>query len=163
MVERGAFRLDLYYRLSVIPIRIPPLRERGDCVLPLLHHYIDFFAERMGQRRRLTRAVSEVLMAYPWPGNVRELANLCERLVVMAETELIGLADLPPDILDRSGKSALVQTGPEERTLGQVLENTERTLLLEARQRHGSQMLMAKALGIDQSTVARKMKKYGIL
>jgi transcriptional regulator with PAS, ATPase and Fis domain len=163
MVERGTFRLDLYYRLSVIPISIPPLRERGDCILPLLHHYIDHFGERMGQRRRLTRAASEVLMAYPWPGNVRELANLCERLVVMSETELIGLADLPPDILDRSGKAALVQTGPEERTLGQVLENTERTLLLEARQRHGSQMLMAKALGIDQSTVARKMKKYGIL
>jgi len=163
MVERGAFRLDLYYRLSVIPIAIPPLRERADCILPLLHHYIDFFAERMGQRRRLTRAASEVLMTYPWPGNVRELANLCERLVVMSETELIGLADLPPDILDRSGRGALVAAGPEERTLSQALESTERTLLLEARQRHGNQMAMARALGIDQSTVARKMKKYGIL
>jgi transcriptional regulator with PAS, ATPase and Fis domain len=102
-------------------------------------------------------------MAYPWPGNVRELANLCERLVVMSETELIGLSDLPPDILDRSGKAALVTAGPEERTLCQALESTERSLLLEARQRHGSQVLMAQALGVDQSTVARKMKKYGIL
>ena len=163
MVERGTFRLDLFYRLSVIPIAIPPLRERTDCILPLLHHYTEFFAERMGLSRRFTRAASEVLIAYPWPGNVRELANLCERLVVMSESELIGLADLPPDILGRAGKAALVQTGPEELTLNQVLENTERSLLLEARQRHGSQMLMAKALGVDQSTVARKMKKYGIL
>jgi PAS domain S-box-containing protein len=163
MVERGTFRLDLFYRLSVIPIAIPPRRERTDCILPLLHHYTEFFAERMGLSRRFTRAASEVLIAYPWPGNVRELANLCERLVVMSESELIGLADLPPDILGRAGKAALVQTGPEELTLNQVLENTERSLLLEARQRHGSQMLMAKALGVDQSTVARKMKKYGIL
>jgi len=163
MVDRGAFRLDLFYRLSVIPITIPPLRERTDCILPLLHHYTDYFAERMGVRRRLTRAASDVLMAYPWPGNVRELANLCERLVVMSEAELIGLADLPPDILGRGGKASLVPTGPEERTLGEALESTERTLLLEARQRHGNQVAMARALGIDQSTVARKLKKYGML
>jgi PAS domain S-box-containing protein len=162
MVDRGDFRLDLYYRLSVIPIGIPPLRERSDCILPLLQHYTEFFAERMGLSRRFTKAASEVLIAYPWPGNVRELANLCERLVVMSESELIGLADLPPDILGRAGKATLVQDGPEEMTLNQVLENTERSLLLEARQRHGSQMLMAKALGVDQSTVARKMKKHGI-
>jgi transcriptional regulator with PAS, ATPase and Fis domain len=163
MVDRGAFRLDLYYRLSVIPISIPPLRERTDCILPLLHHYTDFFAERMGLRRRFTRAASDVLLAYPWPGNVRELANLCERLVVMSESELIGLADLPPDILGKAGKAALALHGPETLTLNEALESAERTLLMEARQRLGNQMAMAKALGIDQSTVARKMKKYGIL
>ena len=160
MVERGTFRLDLYYRLSVIPISIPPLRERTDCILPLLHHYTDFFAERMGLRRRFTRAASDVLLAYTWPGNVRELANLCERLVVMSESELIGLADLPPDIL---GKAGLAPHGPEAQTLNETLERTERTLLMEARQRLGNQMAMARALGIDQSTVARKMKKYGII
>ena len=162
MVERGTFRLDLYYRLSVIPISIPPLRERTDCILPLLHHYTDFFAERLGLRRRFTRAASDALIAYPWPGNVRELANLCERLVVMSEAELIGLADLPPDILGRAGKAALAQNGPAELTLGEALEATERTMLLEARQRFGNQVAMARALGVDQSTVARKMKKYGI-
>jgi PAS domain S-box-containing protein len=161
MVDRGAFRLDLYYRLSVIPIHIPPLRERTDCILPLLRHYAEAFAARMGVRRRFSRAASEVLLAYPWPGNVRELANLCERLVVMSESELIGLADLPADILGRADKAALVQAGPEA-TLGQALEATERSLLQEARQRHGNQALMAKALGVDQSTIARKMKKYGL-
>jgi DNA-binding NtrC family response regulator len=162
MVERGAFRLDLYYRLSVIPLPIPPLRERTDCVLPLLNHYTAFFAERMGVRRRLTRAASEALLAYPWPGNVRELANLCERLVVMTESELVGLADLPPDVLDRAGKVGLAPSSPEDLDLGRALESTERTLLLEARQRFGSQVAMARALGVDQSTVARKMKKHGI-
>jgi transcriptional regulator with PAS, ATPase and Fis domain len=162
MVERGAFRLDLFYRLSVIPIAIPPLRERAECILPLLRHYTGFFAERMGVSRRFSRAASEALIAYPWRGNVRELANLCERLVVMSESELIGLADLPPDILGQNGPAALAQDGPEALTLNQVLDNTERRLLLEARQRHGSQTLMAKALGIDQSTVARKLKKHGI-
>ena len=162
MVDRGSFRLDLYYRLSVIPIHIPPLRERTDCILPLLRHYVEHFSARMGVIRRITRAASEVLLAYPWRGNVRELANLCERLVVMSESELIGLADLPADILGQAGKAALAQAEPQL-TLNQTLENTERTLLQEARQRHGNQALMAKALGIDQSTVARKMKKYGLV
>jgi PAS domain S-box-containing protein len=161
MVDRGAFRLDLFYRLSVIPIAIPPLRERTDCILPLLHHYTEFFAERMGVSRRLTKAASDALLAYSWPGNVRQLANLCERLVVMAESELIGLADLPPDILGQAGMAPLASAGPEP-TLAQALENTERTMLLEARQRHGRQVEMAKALGIDQSTIARKLKKFGI-
>ena len=162
MVDRGTFRLDLFYRLSVIPLLIPPLRERSDCILPLLNHYTDFFAERMGVRRRLTRAASEALLAYPWPGNVRELANLCERLVVMCETELIGLADLPPDVLGRAGKAALVSSGSEDLNLVRALEHTERTLLLEARQRCGGQVAMARALGVDQSTVARKLKKHGL-
>jgi PAS domain S-box-containing protein len=161
MVDRGTFRLDLFYRLSVIPIAIPPLRERTDCILPLLHYYTEFFAERTGVSRRLTKAASDALLSYSWPGNVRQLANLCERLVVMTESELIGLSDLPPDILGQTGMAPLVSTGPEL-TLAQALENTERTLLMEARQRHGKQVEMAKALGIDQSTIARKLKKYGI-
>ncbi|MFL5263538.1 MAG: sigma 54-interacting transcriptional regulator [Anaeromyxobacteraceae bacterium] len=163
MVDHGAFRLDLFYRLSVIPLHVPPLRERTDCILPMLRHYVDAFAERVGVRRRLSRAASEALLAYPWPGNVRELMNLCERLVVMSETELIDVADLPRDVVARSEKSATAAAPlPEELTLAQALESTERAMLLEARRRHGNQTRMAEALGVDQSTVARKLKKYGI-
>ncbi len=163
MVDHGAFRLDLFYRLSVIPLQVPPLRERTECILPMLRHYVDLFGERLGVRRRFSRAASEALLAYPWPGNVRELMNLCERLVVMSDAELIDLPDLPRDIVGRSGKSATAPgSWPEEFTLGQAVESTERAMLLEARQRHGNQTRMAQALGIDQSTVARKMKKYGI-
>jgi transcriptional regulator with PAS, ATPase and Fis domain len=162
MVDRGAFRLDLFYRLSVIPLHVPPLRERAECILPALRHYLDLFSDRLGVRRRLSRAASEALLVYPWPGNVRELMNLCERLVVMTEGELIDLSDLPEDVVRRSGKSATAVGKPEDLTLAQAVEGAERALLLAARQRHGNQSRMAEALGVDQSTIARKMKKYGI-
>ncbi len=163
MVDRGAFRLDLFYRLSVIPLHVPPLRERTECILPMLRHYVDHFGERLGVRRRFSRAASEALLAYPWPGNVRELMNLCERLVVMSDVELIDLADLPRDVVGRSGKGGAAPAGwPEEFTLDQAVESTERAMLLAARERHGNQTSMARALGVDQSTVARKLKKYGI-
>jgi PAS domain S-box-containing protein len=162
MVDKGAFRLDLFYRLSVIPLHVPPLRERTECILPTLRHYLDEFGERVGARRRLSRAACDALQAYPWPGNVRELINLCERLVVMTEAETVDVADLPADLVGRSGKSAGPTEWPEEFTLEQALESTERAVLLRARQRLGNQALIAEALGVNQSTVARKLKKYGI-
>jgi len=163
MVDQGAFRLDLYYRLSVIPLHVPSLRERTECILPLLRHYLELLGERLGVRRRFSRAASEALLAYPWPGNVRELMNLCERLVVMSDAELIDLSDLPGDVVDRAGKAGTVPgRWHEEFTLPQAVESTERAMLLAARERHGNQTAMARALGVDQSTVARKMKKYGI-
>jgi transcriptional regulator with PAS, ATPase and Fis domain len=160
MVATGTFRLDLYYRLSVIPIFIPPLRARTECILPLLHHFVDLFDARAGVRRRLSRAATEALLAYPWPGNVRELANLCERVVVMSESELIGLGDLPSEFL--GGHPAPPPAGQEELHLDKARAGTERALLLEARQHHRTQAMMAKALGVNQSTVARKLKRYGI-
>jgi len=163
MVDQGAFRLDLYYRLSVIPLHVPSLRERTECILPLLRHYLELLGERLGVRRRFSRAATEALLAYPWPGNVRELMNLCERLVVMSDAELIDFSDLPGDVVDRAGKAGTVPgRWHEEFTLPQAVESTERAMLLAARERHGNQTAMARALGVDQSTVARKMKKYGI-
>jgi len=163
MVDQGAFRLDLYYRLSVIPLHVPSLRERTECILPLLRHYLELLGERLGVRRRFSRAATEALLAYPWPGNVRELMNLCERLVVMSDAELIDLSDLPGDVVDRAGKAGTVPgSWQEEFTLPQAVESTERAMLLAARERHGNQTAMARALGVDQSTIARKMKKYGI-
>ncbi|HUL58008.1 MAG TPA: sigma 54-interacting transcriptional regulator [Anaeromyxobacteraceae bacterium] len=162
MVEQGAFRLDLYYRLSVIPLAVPPLRERTECILPTLRHYVGLYAERLGVRRRLSRAAIDALLGYPWPGNVRELINLCERLVVMSEAELIDVTDLPPDIVRRAGSAPAPVGWPEEFSLEQAVESTERAILLRARARYGNQAKVARALGVNQSTVARKMKKYGI-
>jgi DNA-binding NtrC family response regulator len=159
----GRFRLDLYYRLSVIPLHVPPLRERTECILPTLRHHVELFAERVGVRRRLSRAACEALLVYPWPGNVRELINLCERLVVMTDAELIDVSDLPPSYVARDGKGEAAADGwSEDTTLDRAVEITERALLLRAKERFGNQALMAKALGINQSTVARKMKKYGL-
>jgi PAS domain S-box-containing protein len=164
MVTSGAFRLDLFYRLNVIPLQVPALRDRPDCILPALRRYLDEFGERIGGRRRLSRAASEVLLAYAWPGNMRELINVCERLAVMSDTEVIDVGDLPVDIVGAAAgsSSATSQEWPEAMTLAQVLDSTERELLLRARARHGSQARMAAALGVDQSTIARKLKRHGI-
>ncbi len=163
MVEKGEFRLDLYYRLNVIPIHVPPVRERKECILPLLRHYIDSFAAKHGVRKKLSRAASDALLAYPYPGNVRELINLCERLVVMTDTESIDLGDLPKVVLQRSGEAGLGEgRWPDQVTLKEAQESVERSLLLEGRERYGNQTRMATALGIHQSTIARKLKRYGI-
>ncbi len=161
MVDHGLFRLDLYYRLNVIPLTIPPLRERPECILPVLRHYVDHYSARLGTRRRLSRAATDALLSYRWPGNVRELMNLCERMVVMSDTEVIDSGDLPPNVT-AAVTAATPASFHEETTLGEAIERTERVMLLRARQRHGNQTDMARALGVNQSTIARKLKRYGI-
>jgi PAS domain S-box-containing protein len=163
MVDQGLFRLDLFYRLNVIPLSIPPLRERAECILPVLRHYVDHFSARFGTRRRLSRAAADALLSYRWPGNVRELMNLCERLVVMSETEVIDVGDLPPSVVSAAaGAAAPPAAFDDETTLEEAIERAERVVLLRARQRHRSQTDMARALGVNQSTIARKLKRYGI-
>jgi PAS domain S-box-containing protein len=163
MVDQGLFRLDLFYRLNVIPLVIPPLRERPECILPVLHYYVDFYGARLGTRRRLSRSATDALLSYRWPGNVRELMNLCERLVVMSDTELIDGSDLPPHIAAAAAEPSAAQAAWEgETSLDAAIERTERVMLLRARQRFDNQSDMARALGVNQSTVARKLKRYGI-
>ena len=163
MVDQGLFRLDLFYRLNVIPLSIPPLRERPECILPMLRHYVEHYSSRLGTRRRLSRAATDTLLAYRWPGNVRELMNLCERLVVMSDTEVIDAGDLPPNVTASAGEGAVAPAAlDDETTLDEAIARTERVMLLRARQRHGNQTDMARALGVNQSTVARKLKRYGI-
>jgi DNA-binding NtrC family response regulator len=129
----------------------------------VLRHYVEHYSARLGARRRLSRAATDTLLAYRWPGNVRELMNLCERLVVMSDTEVIDAGDLPPNITAATGEGAQVPTVlGEETSLDEALERTERIMLLRARQRHGNQTDMARALGVNQSTIARKLKRYGI-
>ncbi|MGC4000899.1 MAG: sigma 54-interacting transcriptional regulator [Anaeromyxobacter sp.] len=162
MVDAGTFRLDLYYRLNVIPLLIPPLRERAECLVPVLRHYVDLYAGRLGVRRRLSRAATDVLLAYPWPGNVRELMNLCERLVVMAEGEVIDVPDLPAGLSAAATRAPAPAAWEDEVTLDEAVARTERALLQRARARFSSQAEMARSLGVNQSTVARKLKRYGI-
>lgn len=164
MIESGSFRLDLYYRLNVIPIHVPALRERKDCLVPLIRHYVDHFSAINKVSKRLTRAALENLANYAFPGNVRELMNISERLVVMSETEVIDLADLPSQIVG-SVKAGIPEdlAWPEAMTLQQALETVERNLLTRARERYHNQSRIAAALGVNQSTIARKLKRYGLL
>ena len=164
MVEQGMFRLDLYYRLNVIPIQVPAIRERTDCIVPLIRHYIDVFNHQVGTHKRLTRAALDVLTVYSYPGNVRELMNICERLVVMAETDLIDLADLPHQIavqpVEEQFLSERLAVGV---SLQQTLETVEKKVLEKALQQYRNQSEIATALGVNQSTIARKLKKFGLV
>ena len=163
-VEQKKFRADLFYRLSVIPIKIPALRERRECLVPLIKKYIDFYAQRSKVRRRLSSEALDALTHYSYPGNVRELMNICERLIVMSDTEVIDVADLPQDVTAGADIAASYAPIPQDRpiSLAQVLENVEKRVLQNARQRCRSQEEIARALGLSQPTVARKLHKYGI-
>jgi len=163
MIEKGTFRLDLYYRLNVIPLHVPAVRERKDCLVPLIRHYIDHFAVLNNVPRRLSRSALDALLNYTFPGNVRELMNICERLVVMSETELIDHADLPSHILGSLKVAAPEDLHwSEETSLQQAVETLERNLLAKAQERHRNQAKIAEVLGVNQSTIARKLKRYGL-
>ncbi len=163
IVERGEFRLDLYYRLNVIPIQMPALRERYDCIIPLIKHYIEIFSKQTDSHKRLTRAALDAMTAYPYPGNVRELKNICERLVVMAETELIDLPDLPIQITSHTQEKQFpVDQLIPGMSLQQTLDQVEKDLLNKALQQFNNQTEIAEALNVNQSTIARKIKKHGL-
>lgn len=164
MVQRGEFRKDLYYRLNVIPLWIPPLRERRECIFPMLQHYLERFCAKIQKPAlRLSREAADALIAYDYPGNVRELVNLCERLAVMCENNPIRLGDLPQNVTcrprDWEGSDTLSLEGT---SLKALLEAAECRILTKALETYGSQWTVARKLGINQSTVSRKMKKYGL-
>lgn len=163
MVEERLFRQDLYYRLKVIPLSIPPLRDRKECLLPLLRHFINYFARKTGSAKRLSNAAVDALMAYSFPGNVRELMNICERMVVISEMEIIDLQDLPRDVIAKTEKTADVWgPWPAQMNLDQIRQSVERAVLLDTLTVSKKQSQIAKALGISQPTIARRMKKYGL-
>jgi PAS domain S-box-containing protein len=166
MVAEGSFRQDLFYRLHVIPIRVPPLRERRECILPLIRHYLEHFTSRLDRSKppQIGREAMDALMTYPYPGNVRELINLCERMVVMAEEEHINLEHLPASVITASaeainGYACEFKPGA---TLSEMLDAVERRILTEARHRCDNQAQMAELLRVNQSTIARKLKKHGL-
>ena len=164
LVQEGLFRVDLFYRLSVIPLRVPALRERKECLVPLIRAYVDQFAERSRCTRRLTRAALDHLASYPFPGNVRELMNICERLVVMSDADLIDVSDLPEAVVMGGGgvESGLAGPWPGTMSMHQIVESVERAVLLQAGRRWRKQHEIAAALDMSQPTVARKLQKYGI-
>jgi PAS domain S-box-containing protein len=167
MVAQGQFRLDLFYRLNVIPITVPPLREREACKLPLIQHYIGHFNTKLkgGKPPRLSRRALDALLVYAFPGNIRELMNICERLVVMAESPRIDVEDLPAAVT--AGLATSLDCGLKMFENGGNLIRTmaavERRIIVEALDKHGTQAKAAQALGVNQSTIARKMKKHALV
>jgi len=156
LVRSGAFRKDLFYRLRVIPLELPPLRERLDDILPLARLFIARTCrENACGPCALSSEVLDALCAYSWPGNVRELENAIERAVVLAEGQpRIELGDLPAEL-----RAPSVELATEVLTLAEV----ERRHVLATLDRfHGHRADTARALGIGENTLWRKLKAYGV-
>lgn len=155
-VQEGSFRQDLYFRLSVVPIHIPPLRERPQDIYTMITQFTHRFNTLYRKEKHFGEQAIEQLLQYHWPGNVRELEHLIERLILTAEEQVIGVNDLPEAV--RGGmKKSVPQDG---KTLEQMLEEFEAQIIQSAYQTHNSTPKLARFLGISQPTAVRKIRKY---
>ncbi|MHC4880558.1 MAG: sigma-54-dependent transcriptional regulator [Planctomycetota bacterium] len=164
LVRQGKFRQDLYYRINVITITQPPLRDRiGDIPL-LVDHYLEEMNERNGKSvRRFDDSAIQAMQRYSWPGNVRELVNVVERAVVLAKGEVVSLDDLPDNIKRQEQNRNLVPVGSGSGSLRTALVEPEKQIILNALEQHGwNRQNTAAALGINRTTLYKKMKKYDI-
>jgi two-component system response regulator AtoC len=161
LVEAGKFREDLFYRLNVINLEVPPLRARGNDVLMLAQHFIQQFAQQTEKRvTGMLSATAERLLTYDWPGNVRELQNCIERAVVLTEYDRLTLEDLPPLIATRPRTQPLFATNDAAAlpTLDEIERRyIEHVLTLVG----GNKTLAARFLGVDRRTLHRKFPAAG--
>jgi sigma-54 dependent transcriptional regulator, acetoin dehydrogenase operon transcriptional activator AcoR len=156
-VEAGRFRRDLFYRISVTSLTVPPLRDRGDDIEPMVEHFNRMLSARHRlPMRRFAADAMDALRRYRWPGNVRELRNLIERLLLTSDDELVTLEDLPADLIDDrppSGREAA----------GASIGDAERDAIVRALDHeHGNLAAAARRLGVSRSTIYRKMSHYGL-
>ncbi|SFH06030.1 PAS domain S-box-containing protein [Desulfotomaculum arcticum] len=161
LIDENLFREDLYYRLNVVPVVIPPLRHRREDIPHLINHFVRKFNEQLGTRKSISKEVMNTLITYDWPGNVRELENLVERLMITSAANIIAAIDLPERITQVGGSSVknkvmVVDLCP----MKDAIEQIETQLLEKAHSKYKNTYRMAEVLGINQSTVVRKMKKY---
>jgi two-component system nitrogen regulation response regulator NtrX len=163
-IRAGRFREDLYFRLNVIPIFVPPLRERQDDIPLLADHFMAGFAREYGRRAKsFERGALRALQLYPWPGNVRELRNVIERLMIMVPGDAISSTDL--SFLDSGGSTRppAPELPAERRTLHEARGQFERDLILRTlAEQQGNMSRTAEVLGVERSNLYRKMKAFGI-
>lgn len=155
MIAKKLFRADLYYRLNVIPIYVPPLRERRDDIPSLVHFFLGRYNKRHGTRKVLSKEAMSHLLTYPWPGNVREVANVIERLVVITHGDYILPNNLPREISEKPGREVL----DNGLTLKEQMERTEISIIRKAVEKFGSARKAAPHLGMDATSLTRKMKR----
>lgn len=159
LTREGQFREDLYYRLSVAPLSIPPLRERREDIPLLTHHLLSHLQERLSKRVQITERAVNALQEYDWPGNVRELENIIERLVVFDKKGEIDGVDLPSSFHEQTKNlGEVVVRLPDD---GLVLEDLERDLIRAALEKHEwNQTRAARYLGLTRNTLIYRMQKY---
>jgi transcriptional regulator with PAS, ATPase and Fis domain len=158
MIADGSFREDLFYRLNVIEVVLPPLRERREDIPALAEHFMARVGSKLGRDVRLSADAVERLLRYPWPGNVRELENALERAAILARRDAVTPEDLPPHV------AAGLSLGPSPALPRQTtLAETERDHILTTLERFGrNHSAAAEALGIGRTTLWRKLKEYGL-
>lgn len=153
--KKGLFRKDLYYRLNVIQIQIPSLRERRDDILPLIDYFTEKNNEKYGLHKSFQPHALEALVNYSWPGNVRELSNIVERALMTSEGDQIQREVLPAEVLKEEEKQTR-----DVNDLNKAIEEFEGELIRDAYRKYGSSIGVGKALGISQPTAYRKIQKY---
>lgn len=154
MLDHGQFREDLFYRLNVVELNLPPLRERRAEIIPLLEHYLSLWNQKYQQHKSLSPEVLEALSHYAWPGNIRELVNLVERLCVVTRQDHIELQDLPEHL------SVQCDVASTPLSLKAQVLAYERQLIIEALAVHGSIRATAQALQVEQSTLVKKIARF---
>lgn len=162
LVQEGAFREDLFYRLNVLPIEVPPLRERKEDILPLALHFIQLYNEKYGVEKRLDSKALPVLESYSWPGNVRELQNVMERLLVITDGEMIEAGSVQEQLARFGNRFHSPITVNELMPIQEAKELLEKKLISMAFDSYPSVRKAAEALGLDHSNILRKAAKYGL-
>jgi len=164
-VKEGAFRQDLYFRLNVIQISIPPLRHRLDDILPLTRFFIDHYNHKFRRSiEGVSDAAAKLLLSHDWPGNVRELRNAIERAMILEESALITTPSLPISVAhSESGAAPTAEPAAVAANDGLSLEENERSLLARALEKaNGNQTQAARLLRVTRDTLRYKMKKFNM-
>jgi DNA-binding NtrC family response regulator len=165
-VEKGEFRVDLFYRLNAFSLHLPPLRERKGDIAPLARHFLKGYSEKYGKLalKDISPEAQELLAAYRWPGNIRELRNVVERIVVLETDEIVRPEHLPAEILHlKEGVPAKPASGLTIPDTGLSLEEVERNLIIQALEKAGqNKTVAAKLLGITYDSLRYQVKKFGL-
>lgn len=159
LVHEGKFREDLYYRLNVVPINVPPLRDRPEDILPLIKSNLIKYNERLHEHKSIGPDVITVFLKYRWPGNIRELQNIIERLIITTNEDTITERSLPIFLKQEAEANANMNT---DLSLSAAMEKAEREILSDALANYKSTRAMAKVLRVSQPTIVRKLHKYGL-
>lgn len=160
MIQCKQFRSDLFYRLNVVPLTIPPLHERQEAIFDFIYHFLGRYNQKYGLSKQIETEALDLLIAARWPGNVRQLGNTLERLVVMARGDVITREEVQAT-LTAAPQATACQDVSQDLKLSRIVEEAEKIALINALKTHGSTRAAARVLGINQSTVVRKAKRYG--
>lgn len=164
LTQSGKFRADLFFRINVFPIAIPPLRSRPDDILLLAEHFFNDYNIKYAKKVRITRDALALFASYPWPGNVRELQNVIERLILISDQSCVlgGDSLFPMLRLEQPASYQDCAATTPEKSLKEIVSEFERRIVEQALRQHGSTRKAAAVLGIDQSTIVKKVKRLQI-